>query len=70
VGSGRSRDDAYRIVQRDARAAWEQRRALRAVLEEDAEVSLDEAALDEAFSLQRALTHVNRFLEALQEVEA
>ena len=70
VGAGMSRDDAYRVVQRDARTAWEQRRALRSVLEEDPEVGLDKGALDEAFSLQRALTHVNRFLEALQEVEA
>jgi adenylosuccinate lyase len=64
-----SRDEAYRVVQRDARAAWEQGRALRAVLEEDPEVQLDQAVLDDAFSLKRALAHVYRFLEALQEVE-
>jgi adenylosuccinate lyase len=69
VASGMPRDDAYRIVQRDARTAWEQGRALRAVLEEDPEVGLDEAGLDDAFSLKRALAHVYRFLEALQEVE-
>jgi adenylosuccinate lyase len=69
VASGLSRDTAYRIVQRDARAAWEQGRPLRAVLEADSEVTLDAAALDDAFSLKRALRHVYRFLEALQEVE-
>jgi adenylosuccinate lyase len=69
VASGMPRDEAYRVVQRDARAAWEQGRALRSVLEEDPEVGLDQAALDEAFSLKRALVHVDRFLEALQEVE-
>jgi adenylosuccinate lyase len=69
VSSGMSRDEAYRVVQRDARAAWEQGRALRAVLEEDPEVQLDQAVLDDAFSLKRALAHVYRFLEALQEVE-
>ncbi|MHB8681478.1 MAG: adenylosuccinate lyase [Acidimicrobiales bacterium] len=69
VQGGLSRDAAYRIVQRDARSAWEQGRALRAVLEDDPEVELDAAAMDEAFSLKRALRHVYRFLEALQEVD-
>jgi adenylosuccinate lyase len=69
VSSGMTRDAAYRVVQRDARLAWDGRRPLRAVLEEDPEVPLDAAALDEAFSLQRALQHVHRFLDALQEVE-
>ncbi|MDE3086904.1 MAG: adenylosuccinate lyase [Acidobacteriota bacterium] len=69
VSSGMTRDAAYRVVQRDARLAWDGRRPLRAVLEEDPEVSLDAAALDEAFSLERALRHVHRFLDALQEVE-
>jgi len=69
VASGSGRDDAYRIVQRDARRAWEEHRPFRAVLEEDPEVALDGAALDEAFSLDRALRHVPRFLDALQEVE-
>ena len=69
VSSGLSRDGAYRIVQRDARAAWDQRRQLRAVLEDDPEVTLDAAALDDAFSLDRALRHVHRFLDAVQEVE-
>ena len=69
VSSGMTRDAAYRVVQRDARLAWDGRRPLRAVLEEDPEVSLDAAALDEAFSLERALRHVHRFIDALQEVE-
>ncbi|MHB8330256.1 MAG: adenylosuccinate lyase [Acidimicrobiales bacterium] len=69
VASGLDRDAAYRVVQRDARRAWEEDVPMRTVLEEDPEVSLDGAALDEAFSLERALRHVNRFLVALQEVE-
>jgi len=69
VDSGLSRDTAYRIVQRDARIAWAEGRSLRSVLEDDPEVQLDGAALEEAFSLKRALRHVYRFLEALQEVE-
>ena len=69
VSSGMTRDAAYRVVQRDARAAWDGRRSLRSVLEEDPEVTLDAAALDEAFSLDRALRHAHRFIDALQEVE-
>ncbi|HLX88700.1 MAG TPA: lyase family protein, partial [Acidimicrobiales bacterium] len=69
IGSGMDRDSAYRIVQRDARVAWEEDRPLRSVLEDDPEVTLDSSALDDAFSLERALRHVSRFLEAIQEVE-
>jgi adenylosuccinate lyase len=65
VSAGRSRDEAYRIVQRDARAAWAERRALREVLEGDPEVQMSGAQLDEAFDLSRALRHVDRFAEAL-----
>jgi len=69
VDSGLERDAAYRIVQRDARVAWEQRRPLRAVLEADPEVTVSPARLDEAFSLERALRHVRRFVDALEEVQ-
>ncbi len=69
VASGMARDAAYRIVQRDARLAWEQRRPFRQVLDEDPELTLDAAALDQAFDLARALRHTRRFLDALDEVE-
>jgi adenylosuccinate lyase len=69
VASGMSRDAAYRVVQRDARAASEERRAFRSVLEEDPEVTLEAATLDEAFSVTRSLRHVDRFAHALKEVE-
>src|SRR6516165_2164717 len=65
VSAGFSRDEAYRIVQRDARQAWSEQRHLRAVLEDDPEVTLDAAQLDEAFDLSRTLRHVDRFADAL-----
>jgi adenylosuccinate lyase len=65
VSAGRTRDEAYRIVQRDARRAWSEQRQLRAVLEEDREVTLDAAQLDAAFDLSRTLRHVDRFADAL-----
>jgi adenylosuccinate lyase len=69
VAAGMSRDDAYRVVQRDARRSSEERRSFRSVLEEDPEVTVEPAMLDEAFSVSRSLRHVGRFREALQEVE-
>jgi adenylosuccinate lyase len=66
VSAGLSRDEAYRIVQRDARAAWAERRAFRAVLEADPEVTLTSAQLDDAFDLSRTLRHTGRFAVALE----
>ena len=65
VSAGLTRDQAYRIVQRDARAAWAERRHFRQVLTDDPEVTLTGAQLDEAFDLTRTLRHVDRFADAL-----
>jgi adenylosuccinate lyase len=65
VASGLTRDEAYRIVQRDARASWSERRHLREVLSADPEVTLTAEQLDEAFDLSRTLRHTNRFADAL-----
>ncbi len=69
VDAGLSRDAAYRIVQRDARAAWSDGRAFRQVLEDDPEVTLTTSELDRAFDLDRALTHVHRFIDTLEELD-
>jgi adenylosuccinate lyase len=69
VAGGLSRDDAYRIVQRDAMQAWEERRPFRQILEEDDDVTLKPEALDEAFDLDRALRHAHRIVDALEELE-
>jgi adenylosuccinate lyase len=75
IGSGLARDAAYRIVQRDARAAHEQRRPFRDILAEDPEVTealgdTDEAtrSLDEAFDLTRSLANIQRTFTALEKV--
>ena len=65
VSAGLTRDEAYRIVQRDGRLAWDERRPFRSVLEADPEVTLDAAQLDDAFDLTRTLRHVDRFADAL-----
>ena len=69
VSGGLTRDAAYRLVQRNAMAAWEQGKSFRAMLENDPEVSVDPALLDQAFDLDRALRHVGRVFEHLEEVE-
>jgi adenylosuccinate lyase len=68
VASGLSRDAAYRIVQRDAAAAWEEGRSFRSVLEADPAVALDKTVLDEAFDLRRSLRHTGRVIAALDHV--
>ncbi len=70
VAGGLSRDAAYRIVQRDARAAWEQGIPFRQVLDDDDEVTLAAPELDDAFDLARTLRHVHRFTDALKELHS
>ena len=72
VESGRSRDDAYRIVQRNAMRAWQEERSFRELLVADAEVAgtLDAARLDACFDLKRVLANVGRTFDALDRMEA
>jgi adenylosuccinate lyase len=69
VDGGASRDEAYRIVQRNALQAWETETEFRTILEQDPEMTLDRAALDEAFDLERSLRHVGRFEAALDAIK-
>jgi adenylosuccinate lyase len=74
VSAGLTRDAAYRIVQRDARLAHEERRPFRSVLESDGDVVAalgaegSAAALDEAFDIARALRHTDRTIAALDAI--
>jgi adenylosuccinate lyase len=73
VSAGLTRDAAYRIVQRDARRAYEERRSFAEVLVEDAELvevlgDQLESTLEQAFDLPRALRHAHRTIDALAEV--
>jgi adenylosuccinate lyase len=67
VAAGLSRDEAYRLVQRNALAAWEQERDFRELLADDPDVgtALDADALAEAFDLADALRHVDVLFERL-----
>jgi adenylosuccinate lyase len=68
IAGGATRDDAYRIVQRNAMTAWDERADFRTLLEDDPEVTLPKDALDEAFDLARSLRHLDRVTAALDEL--
>ena len=68
VSAGLTRDDAYRIVQRNAMTAWEAGTDFRTLLEADPEMTLDKAALDEAFDLDRSLRHLDRVADELERL--
>ena len=67
VASGRSRDDAYRIVQRNAMRAWDEGLDFRGLLEADDEV--DDEILDEAFDLGRSLDELGVVFDQLDAIE-
>jgi adenylosuccinate lyase len=70
IEAGRSRDDAYRIVQRNAMRAWQEERSFRELLAADPDVTsvLDRARLDICFDLKRALANTGRVFDALDQL--
>jgi adenylosuccinate lyase len=67
VTAGLSRDEAYRVVQRNALAAWDEERDFHELVAADPEVAgrLDPQALASAFDLDDALRHVDVLFERL-----
>jgi adenylosuccinate lyase len=61
IETGLSRDDAYKIVQRNSMRAWQDRTPLRRLLDEDPDVTsrLDGSALDAIFSYDDYTRHVD-----------
>jgi adenylosuccinate lyase len=68
VESGLTRDDAYRLVQRDAMRAWEQQQDFSKLVREDPEIAahLSEAAIEDAFSPAPYVRHVDTVFERLR----
>ena len=62
AAAGLSREEAYRLVQSHAMAAWESDGDFRQAIEADPAVTsrLSGAQLDEVFSLERQLQNVDR----------
>jgi adenylosuccinate lyase len=65
VAGGRERDEAYRLVQRNALRAWDEERDFRELVAADPDIDLDEAELERAFDLGEALRHVDVLFERL-----
>ena len=71
VESGMARDAAYRIVQRNAMTAWEERRSFHDLLGADPDVTavLDDKALARCFELDNALANIDRVFAVLDAPE-
>jgi adenylosuccinate lyase len=69
VEAGKSRDDAYRMVQRNALKTWDERRPFVDVLREDPDITatLSDDQLVACFDLQKAIANVGRTFSALDE---
>ena len=67
VEAGMTRDDAYRLAQRNAMRTWDERRPFLDVLREDGEVTavLDDDRLAACFDLEHALANAGRAVDAL-----
>jgi adenylosuccinate lyase len=72
VSAGLSRDEAYRLVQRNAMRAWDEERDFRSLVESDPEITavLDAGAIDEAFDLSAYTRHVDAVFERLRTLAA
>jgi adenylosuccinate lyase len=70
VEAGLTRDDAYRIVQRNAQRAWDEQRPFRELLEADPDASalLEAARLDELFDYERFTRHAPAIIERLDAI--
>jgi adenylosuccinate lyase len=67
---GLGRDEAYRIVQRNALAAWEGEQDLHGLLAADPEVELDATLLADCFRPERFLRHTVVVRERLASIDA
>ena len=70
VEAGSDRDDAYRIVQRNALRAWDEGVQLRDLLEHDDEVTLEQSEIDEIFSLDRIDDTISVVFERLDTLDS
>jgi adenylosuccinate lyase len=69
VAAGRSRDEAYRIVQRNALRAWDEGLDFRELVEADPEIELAPGTLADCFDLGEAVRHVDVIFERLTTLQ-
>lgn len=66
IETGLTRDDAYRLVQRNAMVAWDSGAHLKGLIAKDPESPLDPATLDECFSAERFLRNAEVVFSRLE----
>jgi adenylosuccinate lyase len=69
VAAGRGRDEAYRLVQRNALRAWDEGLDFRELVEADPEIELDQHTLADCFDLREAVRHADVVLERLSALQ-
>ena len=69
VSAGRSRDEAYRLVQRHALRAWDEGLDFRELVEADPEIDLDQDTLADCFDLREAVRHADVIFERLSALQ-
>jgi adenylosuccinate lyase len=69
IDSGLARDDAYRLVQRNAMATWDGTETLLSNLLADSDVALDPAVLESCFTPKQALRNANVVFDRLESLE-
>ncbi len=70
VSAGTTRDDAYRVVQRNAMRAWDEGTDFRSLLDADPDVAdVAPSVLDEAFDLHRSLRHIGQVFDQLDALD-
>ncbi len=67
IESGRTRDEAYRIVQRNAMQCWDEGISLHQLLSEDPDVDLGSTTLAVCFTTERFLRNSSVIFERLEE---
>ena len=67
IDSGLTRDGAYRIVQRNAMAAWDEGGTLAERLASDPDVTLDQATLNACFTTERFLANATIVFDRLED---
>jgi adenylosuccinate lyase len=72
VESGLTRDDAYRLTQRNAMRAWDEGTQFEALVRGDTEVTsrLDEARLAQVFDIRSYTRHIDTVFERLEALAA
>jgi adenylosuccinate lyase len=69
VAAGLSRDDAYRLAQRNALRAWDEGLDFRELVEADPDIDLEPATLADCFDLREAVRHVDVVFERLSALQ-